>query len=314
MNMKTLHFAPLAASFIVLSMVSNAHAVEPPAPAFSYYIEQFQIDKKINVSGTPTMTTIFLDPFDSATNTLAPDLYAPAFLAGGSAGLPANYGVFGTFAADALDGSGKLRLDNTGTALSSDPFGNPVYVQHARLQTSTTDGNTEGLKLNTSFAVTAIFDLTAPVAGSSYGIRLTDKTTLDPLGNDSLSLLVRNSANGINIDFRKSDFLMPSNATVDSAAASFASPFIALRLSHDNSTPNQLVTASFAYLSSVSLASASWTTFGTTSTVFNGENFTRAEFRANTAPVPEADTWAMMAVGVGLIGLQLRRRSPKLLT
>jgi hypothetical protein len=260
------------------------------------------------------MTTIFLDPFDSASNTLAPDLYAPDFIGGGSAGTPANYDVFGSFAADSLDGSGKLRLDNTGTALSSTPFGDPVYVQHARLRTSTDSSNTDGLKRDTTFSVTGIFDLTAPVAHSTYGIRLTDKTSLDPLGNDSVSLLVRNSDSGINIDFRKADSLSPSDITVDSAVASFASPFIAFKLYHDNSVgedglPNQLVTASFAYLSSVDdLATASWTTFGNTTTIFNDENFTRAEFRANALPVPEADSWAMMVVGVGLIGLQLRRR------
>ena len=181
-------------------------------------------------------------------------------------------------------------------------------MQSARLLTSTNDSNNDGLKRDTTFSVTAIFDLMAPVAGSSYGIRLTDKYSSDPLGNDSLSLLVRNSASGINIDFRKSDFLAPSSINLDSAAASFGSPFIALKLYHDNTSSNQDVTASFAYLSSVDLTGASWTTFGNTATIFNGENFTRAEFRTNTAPVPEVHTWAMMAVGVGLIGLQLRRR------
>lgn len=33
-------------------------------------------------------------------------------------------------------------------------------------------------------------------------------------------------------------------------------------------------------------------------------------FSASAAPVPEADTWAMMGLGLGLIGLQLRRRKP----
>lgn len=31
-------------------------------------------------------------------------------------------------------------------------------------------------------------------------------------------------------------------------------------------------------------------------------------FNASAAPVPEAETWAMMAMGMGLVGLQLRRR------
>jgi hypothetical protein len=252
------------------------------------------------------MTTFFLDKFDSASNSLAPnDLFAPNYIAGGSVGTPADYGIFGTFAADSLDGSGKLRLDNSGTALSTNPFGNPAYVQQARLLTST-DSSNNGLKDTTSFAVTAIFDLTAPVAGTSYGIRLTDKSPADALGNDSVSLMLRNSGSGTEIAFTKADFINHSNVTLDSDTL-LSSPFIALRLSHDDPT-NNLVTASFAYLSSVGdLASAVWNTSSVTTTIFNGENFTRAEFRA-VAAVPEADTWAMMAVGVGLIGLQLRRR------
>ncbi|MEW5787730.1 MAG: FxDxF family PEP-CTERM protein [Pseudomonadota bacterium] len=31
-------------------------------------------------------------------------------------------------------------------------------------------------------------------------------------------------------------------------------------------------------------------------------------YSASAAPVPEAETWAMMAMGLGLVGLQLRRR------
>ena len=31
----------------------------------------------------------------------------------------------------------------------------------------------------------------------------------------------------------------------------------------------------------------------------------------HVAAVPEADTWAMMAVGLGLVGLRLRRKSSK---
>ena len=34
-------------------------------------------------------------------------------------------------------------------------------------------------------------------------------------------------------------------------------------------------------------------------------------FNASTVPVPEAETWAMMAMGLGLVGLQLRRRAKK---
>ena len=303
--MNIFRFAPLAASLVALTFAANAHAAGP-APTFNYSIEQFQIDKTILVGGTPTMATIFRDTFDAASNTLAPnDLFAPNYIAGNAVGTAADYGIFGTFAADSMDGSGKLRLDNGGTAASTNAFGDTTYVQQARLLTSM-DATNNGLKNNTSFAVTAVFDLTTPVLGTSYGIRLTDKSPTDALGNDSVSLMVRSSGSGAEIAFSKMDFLNPSNVVLDSDTLT-ASPYIALRLSHLDPT-NNVVTASFAYLSSVGdLGSATWKTSDVTTTIFNGENFTRAEFRA-VAAVPEADTWAMMAVGVGLIGLQLRRR------
>lgn len=34
-------------------------------------------------------------------------------------------------------------------------------------------------------------------------------------------------------------------------------------------------------------------------------------FQASAVPVPEAETWAMMAMGLGLVGLQLRRKAKK---
>ncbi|MDR3390228.1 MAG: PEP-CTERM sorting domain-containing protein [Sulfuriferula sp.] len=34
-------------------------------------------------------------------------------------------------------------------------------------------------------------------------------------------------------------------------------------------------------------------------------------FHHHVPAVPEADTWAMMAVGLGLVGLRLRRKSKK---
>ncbi len=34
-------------------------------------------------------------------------------------------------------------------------------------------------------------------------------------------------------------------------------------------------------------------------------------FHSRVPAVPEADTWAMMAIGLGLVGLRLRRKSKK---
>lgn len=40
----------------------------------------------------------------------------------------------------------------------------------------------------------------------------------------------------------------------------------------------------------------------------NGAELGAYFFSASAAPVPEAETWAMMGLGLGLVGLQLRRR------
>lgn len=46
-----------------------------------------------------------------------------------------------------------------------------------------------------------------------------------------------------------------------------------------------------------------------TPTVPQGNTFAFGHNRGNHVPaVPEADTWAMMAVGLGLIGMRLRTR------
>jgi len=48
--------------------------------------------------------------------------------------------------------------------------------------------------------------------------------------------------------------------------------------------------------------------------VANGSGGGVYTWHASAMPVPEAETWAMMAMGLGLVGLQLRRKNKKSIT
>lgn len=83
---------------------------------------------------------------------------------------------------------------------------------------------------------------------------------------------------------------------------------IALTLSRLNSLDNS-VTASFAYVNN-GIAGIS-TTLTTTDTLFNGEDFTRAQFmHVAPAPVPvPAAVWLFGSGLIGLIGLARRKKA-----
>ena len=46
-------------------------------------------------------------------------------------------------------------------------------------------------------------------------------------------------------------------------------------------------------------------------TTIHGYHHIEVEESESCPPVPEADTWAMMAVGLGLVGMRLRRKNGK---
>lgn len=160
----------------------------------------------------------------------------------------------------------------------------PVLFTSALLLTDIDNNNlTQGLKVDDTFVVQALFDIVAPQKkGDQYGIRLTDQTSTQA-GNDIVNLrVVKSSVTGNDrISFAKANF---ETGALDRAGSHLLEPGhdqILLRLRRPN-TLNGQVFASFAYVDGG--VTGSFTNLsnigesGNPITIFNGENFTQAQF------------------------------------
>jgi VCBS repeat-containing protein len=172
----------------------------------------------------------------------------------------------------------------------------PVYVHSAILSSNVDPANlTLGLKNDDDFTVEARFDLVMPQdPNEAYGVRLTDRIG-DPTpgvhDNDVLGLSVRRSPDAggqVEVVLQRTDFSADTITIYESYALNPAPGVdqIVLRLSHDNGDVG-VVHAEFDLYDHGAFASTQ--TFANTATIFNGENWTRAEFRA-IAPVETVST------------------------
>lgn len=226
---------------------------------------------------------------------------------------PNCYAVFAPFAANAETG-GKLRFD-TAVGLPSDASdGTGVIVQRIRLLTNRDDSEpTFGLKIGRTFSATALFDFAVPGAGDSYTLRFEDLHVNDPepnSRNDYLQLQVRRgTAPGAlpEIALRKQDFIA---GTIDSIASTpleldLGADQIRLKLDHRVAGSTE-VFASWEYLDDGNVIKSG--SFDTPGNIFTGETFTRVAVLASTvAPVPEPSGYAMMLLGLGMLGWRVRR-------
>jgi hypothetical protein len=194
------------------------------------------------------------------------------------------------------ESNGNLVADN-GEAVIRPDAGN-MRRQGARVNTNIDQFNLQnGLKIDDTFEVSGLFDITQVTRiRERYGIRLVDggSSQLD----DSIGVSVMRTAPSLlEVVLHRHD----RDAFTFTDLASFT-----LETNHDQilmslsrlSTANNEITATFSYLDAGSVVST--TTFGTTATIFNGENFTRAQFMY-LAPVPVPG--AVWLFGAGLIGL-----------
>ena len=240
---------------------------------------------------------------------------------------PAAPGEFATYLyprGDFLEANGKLILN---------PASGPIAANAAGALSSTTritfstnivpEDQVTGLKSNHVFSVSATFALLDnTVPQDSYGLRLTDRDALGQLGvgtngDDVIELRVNHGANGRNLQFRRQNFLPGGGITVLGSPAISQAWFdryeqVELTLEKTNANSNEI--SARARLIDADDPNASltinWPT-GTTTSAFNGENWTRAEIYAAQAPIPEPETYAMLLAGLGLVGWQLRRRAKR---
>ena len=217
--------------------------------------------------------------------------------------------------------NGKLLLDPySGAIINSGLTGNPIYMNRARLVTNTSNSASNlhrGLKDDDTFSVRGVFDLTTPTnVGERYGIRLTDRGSSNGNGNDTVEVDVKLRSSGLIVEFREQDVLNSTNIVMDMMDLSAASlgltdtefaMYDQIALVLDRATTTSAITGSFSLIDNQGLIADYNYNFNGSSTIFEGERFTRAEF-LSVAPVPASEPASLLIFGLGLLGLFAARR------
>lgn len=246
-------------------------------------------------------TAFFNDAFDDA---LVPPS-APNFLVGGAA----SYSVGGTFPSGAETG-GKLSLDSSLGQLFVNAAGQNRLSQSATLLTNLDPLNTTaGLKINHTFLIGGLFDLTAPpdLLGN-YGIVVIDRApALGIPGDEQLQVqVIRRAGDQIRVELLRQDFQTHTNTVIGEQLVDFGlGDQILLSLEHPTADSNEFL-ASFQYFSdgepvgnAIGLG---------TSTMFRDENWVRATFFAAEQIVPEPSALVLLVAGLGSAAWIRRRQ------
>jgi hypothetical protein len=164
---------------------------------------------------------------------------------------------------------------------------------------------------NTTYAIMAGDNLGSGAGSRGYITTYTGASTTTTTTTNLLTALGNADTFNANIAFGATG---PSNMnTVENGAAVSTPATIFYGSNKNNGTGIVAVGAIGTSLGVVQAVSASANLSQVTNTVFgNDAKFTLASngsLTYVTAPVPEADTWAMMMVGLGLMGFMARRRN-----
>ena len=275
------------------------------AEAYSVGIDQFYIHK----NGSQYLNDTFSDnaPPPSGQGVFGP---GPGVV---------SYDTLGTW----TEAGGRANADSAGgLATTSFLTGNPITLTRATAQSDVNNADLiRGIKSDDVFQVRALFDLTSSIDGiGSYGIRLEDFLGLSTPGNDRSQLAVaRNGAGQYSIRFSDVDRTAATETVLDEDTLQSGHDQILLVLTR--ATTSSGITASYAYVDGGSidignagaLAGLTFTNMDGVSDIFDGENYTRAQFYATEGPAPVVLSEPLPAAlfGAAATFVVLRRRAAR---
>ncbi|MCC7487929.1 MAG: PEP-CTERM sorting domain-containing protein [Burkholderiales bacterium] len=282
----------VARTLLATTLVAASFTVAAPASAITTTLYDFIVTK----NGAP----FFLDSFvDGLAPPSAPD-FANA--------TAASYRVGGTFPAGS-ESAGQLTVSSLNGLVTTNALGERGLAQRATLITNNDPTNTvNGLKPNHIFTVSALVDVASATGPGSFGVRLSDRQA-NPLGVWSVSSFaaVELVPSTQVVRLRVQDFIDSRIDNLSSIAVPAGVDQVRLALSHPTGGNAQVFATAEFFDDGESLGVFN---LPGSASIFTHFGFTRAEFAAGeTLPIPEPETYAMMLVGLGLIGWQLRRKA-----
>lgn len=266
---------------VMMLFTCNVHA-------YVFHVDNFSVNKNGG--------TLFNDGFDDG----SPPPTAPNL----SDGTPTNYFVNSVMGPEA---GGKLTLDSVDAAPGLTALGDPMLFQSAVLNT----GIDTSAMLTSSDTITiqAVYDLTIPtVEKESYGINFTDRASgLGIQGDDIVGIRVIDTISGTRIQFFEASYTDATFNSISSVLLDTTHDQIMFELSYDKDALSGAVTASYAYMDD-GIIGAQLSMNGATD-IFNGEDWTRAQFVSRTVvPIPAA-LWLFGSGLIGLIGFARRKNA-----